>query len=411
MKSAGWRAIVFVGCLTLLGAGRAAGQDWPQWRGVNRDAKATGFKAPATWPKSLTQKWKVTVGNGVATPALVGDKLYVFARRGDDEVTACLDANTGKELWTDKYPAKPATGAASQFPGPRSSPTVADGRVVTFGVRGNLSCLDATTGKEVWRKDDFPNSQPRFFTSSSPILADGLCIAQLGGEEKGGIVAFELANGHEKWRWTDDGTAYASPDILTVDGVKMLVAITARDIVGVGAADGKLFWKIPYTVGMGGYNATTPIVSGDIVYISGSFRGTMAVKVEKHGETFATKELWKNPELSMQFSTPVLKDDMLYGISSRDFLFCENAKTGKTAWTNRIRGQAQRGYGSVVDVGPVLLALPPSAQLLVFEPTDKEYKQIARYKVADEDTYAYPVAAGNRIYIKDYDSLILWTVE
>jgi outer membrane protein assembly factor BamB len=410
MKSAIRQVMFFVGCLALFGATSASGQDWPQWRGANRDAKATGFKAPQTWPKSLTQKWKVTVGNGVASPALVGDKLYVFARRGDDEVTACLDANTGKEVWTDKYSAKAATGAAQGFPGPRSSPTVADGRVVTFGVRGNLSCLDATTGKEIWRKDDFPNSLPRFFTSSSPILVDGLCIAQLGGEEKGGIVGYDLANGKEKWRWTGDGTAYASPDVLTIDGVKMLVAITAKNIVGIGAADGKLFWKNPFAVaGMGGYNAATPIVSGDTVYISGSFRGTMALKVEKQSETFATKELWKNRELSMQFSTPVLKDDMLFGISSRDFLFCMNAKTGKTAWTNRIRGE--RGYGSVVDVGSALLALSPSAQLLVFEPTDKAYKQVARYKVADEDTYAYPVAAGNRIYVKELDSVILWTVE
>jgi outer membrane protein assembly factor BamB len=409
MKSAIRQVITCVGCLTLLAASIAPGQDWPQWRGVNRDARATSFKAPATWPKALTEKWKVTVGNGVATPALVGDKLYVFARRDNDEVTACLDANTGKEIWTDKYPAKPATGPAQGFPGPRSSPTAAGGRVVTFGVRGNLSCLDAATGKEVWRKDDFPNSLPRFFTSSSPILANGLCIAQLGGDEKGGIVAYDFANGREKWRWDGDGAAYASPDVLTVDGTKMLVAITAKHIVGVGVADGKLFWEIPYTVGMGGYNAATPIVNGDIVYISGSFRGTVARKIEKSGDTFSTKELWKNPELSMQFSTPVLKDDMLYGISSRDFLFCLNAKTGKTAWTNRIRGE--RGYGSVVDVGPVLLALSPSAQLLVFEPTDKAYKQIARYKVADEDTYAYPVAAGNRIYIKDLDSLILWAVE
>ena len=108
-------------------------QDWPQWRGVNRDAKVTGFDAPKTWPAQLRQQWKIEVGNADATPALVGDKLYVFSREETDEVTQCLDAATGKQIWMDRYTSKPATGPAGQHPGPRSSPTVGEGKVVTLG--------------------------------------------------------------------------------------------------------------------------------------------------------------------------------------------------------------------------------------------------------------------------------------
>src|SRR5262245_46998352 len=118
---------------------RALAQDWPQWRGANRDAKAIDFKAPGTWPKELTQKWKVTVGEGVATPALVANKLYVFARQEGNEITRCLDATTGQEVWQEKYESAGAAGPASAFSGPRSSPTVAAGKVVTLGVRGVLS--------------------------------------------------------------------------------------------------------------------------------------------------------------------------------------------------------------------------------------------------------------------------------
>src|SRR5207249_3489491 len=116
-----------------------------------------------------------TVGDGVATPALVGDKLYVFSREGGSEVIRCLKADDGKEVWSDKYESGPATGPAGGFPGPRCSPAVADGKVVTLGVRGILSCYDAAKGKKLWRKDDF-KSYPGFFTSSSPLIVDGLCI-------------------------------------------------------------------------------------------------------------------------------------------------------------------------------------------------------------------------------------------
>src|ERR1039457_7253741 len=133
------RTMTAVAGLLAIIAGCALAQDWPQWRGANRDAKASGFTAPKTWPKELTQKWKVSVGLGDATPALVGNNLYVFPRRGDDEVIRCLDAGNGKELWQEKYAPKAVSGPAAQHSGPRSSPSVADGKVVTLGVGGVLS--------------------------------------------------------------------------------------------------------------------------------------------------------------------------------------------------------------------------------------------------------------------------------
>ena len=429
---------MMIGGVVLLSGSAASAQDWPQWRGTNRDAKATGFKAPATWPKELTQKWKVTIGDGVATPALVGDKLYVFSRQGGDEVIHCLDANTGKELWQDKYTAEPATGAAGSFPGPRSSPTVADGKVVTLGVRGMLSCLDATTGKVVWRTDT--QAWPRFFTASSPIVVNGLCITEIGGQSSGGVAAYDLATGNEKWKWNGDGPAYASPVILKLGGEQVVVAETDKNIVGLDVGTGKILWEMAYPVqGRMGYNASTPIVEGETLIYSGSGRGTKAVKIEKKGAALAGKELWSNPEKSVQFNTPVLKDGFLYGISATNELFCINAQTGKTAWTaplgqaapagggqppaggaggaggrggrgGRGMGMGRGGYGSIVDASSVLFALTPSSELIVFQPSDKEFKQLAKYKIADTPTYAYPVVSGNRLFVKDRDSVILWVI-
>jgi len=391
-------------CLVVTGLQAA---DWPQWRGPNRDGKATGFDAPKTWPKELAQKWKVTVGPGDATPALVGDKLYVFARDQAGEITLCLDAATGKEVWRDKYDAQAATGPAGRHPGPRASPTVAGGKVVTYGVRGNLSCLDAATGKALWRKDDFPGALPRFFTASSPLVADGMCIAQLGSEQKGGIVAYDVATGEQKWKWTADGTAYASPTLLTVGETKMLVTQTANKIVGVGVADGKLLWEAPFAPQGMAYNADTPIVEGQTVTYSGGGRGTKAVKIEKGDAGFTAKQLWSNPDIAVQFNNPVLKGGQIYGISPKGELFCLDAQSGKALWTTMLGG---RGFGSVVDAGAVLVALVPEGDLTFFEPSDKELKKLASYKVG-MDSYAYPVVVGNKVYIKDKDAVTLWAIE
>ncbi|MGO8678127.1 MAG: PQQ-binding-like beta-propeller repeat protein [Limisphaerales bacterium] len=397
-------------CLVLAGVSRASGQDWPQWRGANRDAKAAGFTPPKTWPKELTQKWKITVGSGDATPALLGDRLYVFTRQEGDEVVSCLDASNGKEVWTDKY-AVPAIGGpdAAVHGGPRSSPTVAEGKVVTLGVSGTVSCLDAASGAVKWRKNDYPEAWPRFHTATSPIVADGLCIVQLGKESQGAVVAYDLAKGDEKWKWTDEGPGYASPVLMTVDGTKMIVTLTAKSVAGLALADGKLLWHAPFVPQGMNYNAATPIVDGQTVFYCGAGRGTKAVKIEKQGDSFTATELWSNPENAVQFDSPILKSGLIFGLSQRGSFFCLDAKTGKTDWTDSTGGRGQ--FGSVVDAGSVLLGLTAKSTLIAFEPSDKGYTELASIKVANTQTYAYPVLAGNRLFIKDQNSLTLWTID
>lgn len=391
-------------------AGMVFGADWPQWRGPNRDGKAVGFEAPAKWPEKLTEKWRVTVGSGDATPALLGDKLYVFTREGSEEVTRCLKAADGKEVWQDKYEAQAVTGAAARHPGPRSSPAVADGKVVTFGVGGVMSCLDAGSGKLVWRKDPFPKVVPRFFTSMSPIIVDGMAIEHFGGAGNGALIACDLGSGNEKWRWGAEGPEYASPVVMTAGGTKQIVTLTEKSIVGIGSADGKLLWQLPFAPARRAYNAATPIVDGDTVIYTGAGRGTKAVKIEKQGDGFSAKELWSNEDLATQFNTPVLKDGLLFGLSNRNNLFCIDAKTGKTAWTDST-ARGSRGFGAIVDAGSCLMVLANDSELLVFKPSGKQYEEVAKFKVAETETYAYPAIAGNRIFIKDKDSLALLMVE
>jgi outer membrane protein assembly factor BamB len=380
----------------LVGATCALAQDWPQWRGAHRDGKVEGFTAPQAWPKELAQKWKAAVGTGDATPALVGDKLYVFARQGDDEVALCLDAATGKEIWKDKYAATAVTGAAARHPGPRSSPTVADGKVVTLGVGGVLSCLDAATGKVAWRNEEF-KAVPMFFTSMSPIVVDGMAIAHLGGKGAGTLASFDLASGAAKWKWT-------------ADGVKQVVVQTEKSLVGVAVADGKLLWQVAAPTQGRVFNSATPIIDGQTVIYTGQGSGTKAVKVEKQGDAFAAKEVWANADLGTGFNTPVLKDGFLYGFSDKGNLFCIDAKTGKTCWTDATK-RGQGNFAAVLDAGACLFVLPSNSELVVFKPGDKEFTELAKYKVSETPTYATPVVAGKRIFVKDQDAVVLWAIE
>ncbi len=399
---------ILAGCLAALTASQVLAQDWPQWLGPNRNGKVSGFDAPKTWPKELTEKWKVSIGAGDATPALVGDKLYVFSRQGGDEVISCLEAGTGKKVWEQKYAAAAPTGpSARAHPGPRSSLAVADGKVVTLGVDGLVSCLDAASGKILWQDKDYVGKVSQFFTSMSPLIADGMAILQLGGRQ-GVYVAYDLATGKPKWKWEGDGSAYASPVLMTVDGTKVIIGQTDKRIVALAEADGKLLWSAPFTVRGMGYNAITPLVDGSTLIYSGQGRGITAVTFEKKGDAMEAKQLWTNPQMGSQFATPVLKDGLIFGLSDKGAFFCLDAKTGKTAWTD---SGGHGNYGTILDAGPVIIALTSKSQLTVFEPTSKAFTEVAQIKVAKSATYAGPVLSGKRVFVKDADSVALLTVD
>jgi outer membrane protein assembly factor BamB len=388
--------------------------DWPQWRGPGRDNKVTDFTVPTSWPAKLNPKWKVKVGDGVASPVLVGDRLYAFTREGGDEVVRCLEAGTGKEVWKGKYPAVEITGPAGGFKGPRGTPAVAEGKVCAFGVGGTISCFDAGSGQLAWRKET--KGTPGFKTSYSPVIAEGKCVVHSGGGRgkgggKGEVVAYDLKDGNEAWKWQGDAPAYSSPVLMTVDGTKMVVTMSASNVLGIGLADGKLLWQARFSASRYG-NTVTPLVDGSTIIYAGSGTGTVAATVEKTADGFKLRQLWKSDQSPHLYNTPTLKDGKIYGLSGSgrgaSKLYCLDAKTGDVLWTDATpRGEC----GAILDAGPVLLALSSDSNLLAFKPSDRGYEELAKIKVADSPTWTVPVVTGSRVFVKDKDSVSLLTFE
>jgi outer membrane protein assembly factor BamB len=433
------------GLIVFIGTSSASAQDWPQWRGPNRDGKLTGFTAPAAWPKELKQNWKVEVGVGDATPALVAGKLYAFGRKDANEVLTCIDSTTGGVLWTSSYPADfVVTGAPASHPGPRSSPVVADGKVCTFGVGGILSCFDVATRKVLWRKQseaDYLNTPYHFESSTSPIVVDGMCIVYVGGTPqspntaprgnrgpgpdaargpegrrgpqpsaepaaptgKGAIVAFDLATGQAKWKCDCNAPSPSSPVVATLGGVKQIVTLSGSRVIGVSLADHSLLWQFPFKGSP--ENSTTPIIDGQIVIVTSQGKGTVGLKITKTGDKFAAEQAWANTDAQAgaSFTTPVLRDNLLFSYTGK--LCCLSAKDGSLLWSD---ATARGRSAAIVDAGSCLIALAMNGELLVYRPSDKEYAEIAKYKVGDTEMWAHPIVTGKSIFVKDKTSVISW---
>ena len=407
------RAVHVAVACAVLGAGLTAQNragDWPQFRGPGRDGVVASFAPPASWPDRLTRKWKVEVGLGYATPVLVGDRVYMFSRQGEDEVLAAHDAASGTRIWTYKY-AAPFTispAAARHEKGPKSTPTFADGRLFILGMSGIVTAVDAATGKQVWQKAA-TQPQPLYHTGMSPLVDRGLAIVHVGGHNQGALTAFDTRTGMVRWHWDGDGPAYGSPMAVDVDGTRQIVTFTQENIVGVSAATGELLWKRPFSTPFT-QNAITPILYNQTVIASGLDQGVSAFRIVKKGAAWATENVWENAQVSLYMANGVIVNDTLVSLSHKNSgqFFALDAKTGRTLWTSAPR-QAQNA--AIVRAGDILLILKDDGDLVVARSGAKGLEPIRTYTVADSATWAAPAISGERIFVKDVSSLALWTLK
>jgi outer membrane protein assembly factor BamB len=384
--------------------------DWPQWRGPNRDGVIPSFTAPNPWPDKLTRKWKVEVGLGYATPVVVGNRVYMFARQGDEEALDARDADTGKVIWRSSYPA-PFTispAAARHEKGPKSTPTFADGKLFTLGMTGIVSAFDAGTGKRLWQT---PPSQPGplYHTSMSPLIDRGLAIVHVGSHGRGALTAFDVNTGAVKWHWDGDGPGYGSPIVAEFDGTRQIITMTQDNLVGVSASTGALLWQRRFQTNYT-QNCITPVLYGQIVIVSGLDKGVTAFKLVKANGQWSPVDVWENTEVSLYMTNGVIVHDTFVALSHKNSgqFFALDARTGKTVWKSAPR---QATNAAISRAGDLLFILKEDGELLIARSGAGGLETVKTYSVADSATWSAPAVSGRRLFVKDVASLTLWTMD
>jgi outer membrane protein assembly factor BamB len=402
----------FLALSDALGTNAAYAQDFPQWRGAKRDGVVTGFVAPSAWPEKLEQGWRITVGEGHSSPIVAGDSVYIFAREGDNEIMRRLRLSDGKEIWRDSYlaPYVMNPAASGHGKGPKATPVLSAGHVFTFGISGILTGYDASSGKILWRKTFAPpykTSAPDFGTTSSPLVEKNLVIAHVGGTEDGALTAFDVKTGAERWKWSGDSPAYASPIAVTLDGVRQIITQTKANCVSLDAATGKLLWKMPFTTPYD-QNSITPVVSGPLVIFGGLQKPTFAIKPTRDGANWKIENVWEARDVPLYMSSPVL-NGLLYGMSAKRSgqMFSLDPATGKVLWTDEGR---VGDNASLWSAGSNILALTTNSDLFVYQKAGNTLKPVAKYAVAETPVWASPAIVRNGFLVKDEKNLTLWQI-
>jgi outer membrane protein assembly factor BamB len=402
-------AAVVVLASASLGQAQRASADVTQWRGTNRDGAVQGFTAPQAWPETLVKRWTVEVGTGYATPLVVGNRVFVFSRLGENEAMTALDGDSGKVVWQQSYPAPFAMNPATKAhgPGPKSTPVYFNGRLYSIGMTGVVTAWDAASGKQVWQKPGTGVAMEYTSHSFSPLVEAGRVIFHVGGKDKGALTAFDLATGDVRWSWAGDGPGYASPIVANLGGTRQIIVPTQAKLVSVDAATGALLWERPL-VHQFSSNAITPIVYGEAIIVAGT-GPLMEIAVARRGPQWTTEQVWENTELPLRFTTAVLAGDTLFGMSGRNAgqYYAMDARSGKALWTSEGR---QAAHASIAHSGDLVLSLESDGELVVLRKSATAFEPLRRYKVAETETWAQPAFSGNRILVKDVTSLTLWTL-
>lgn len=396
-----------VGLILLLSSVTVADAPWHQWRGPNRD----GFVAGVAWPDGLDQSrlerlWRVDLGPSYSGPVVAGDLVIVTETRdAKTEHVRALDRATGKERWHVEWEGSMSVPffAASNGSWIRSTPCVDGDRVYVAGMRDLLVCLEAATGKELWRVDftaALESPLPAFGFVSSPLVIGDHVYVQAGS----GFVKLEKATGKVVWRTLDDGggmmgSAFSSPYPATIGGVFQILVQTREELAGIDPENGTVLWKTPVEA-FRGMNIVTPSVHDGRVFTTSYGGGSFLFAIDPANTQKPVEQIWRN-KVQGYMSSPIVMGDHAYVHLRNQRFACLDLATGKEAWITKPFGR----YWSMVAQGDRILALDETGDVRLIKATPEQFELLGEAKVAAEESWAHLAIEGQELYVRDLEGL------
>jgi outer membrane protein assembly factor BamB len=388
----------------------AGAADWPQWRGARRDGLSPESALLQQWPQGgPALLWKTNgLGSGYSSVAVAGGKIFTMGDRGDSSFVHAIDVS-GKPAWSAKV-GKPGGGGG--YPGPRCTPTVDGTYVYALGQFGDLVCLEAATGQEVWRKNlarDFGGQVGGWGYSESPLV-DGEQVICTPGGEQGTLLALNRKTGAKTWQsyqWMDPAE-YASIMPAEIGGRRQYIQLTGESVGGVAAENGKLLWRAVRT----GATAIipTPIVHENYVFVTSGYGvGCNLFKISSGGASFKAESVYANKAMVNHHGGVVLVAGYLYGHSEGKGWVCMKFDTGEMVWSERKLGKGSIAYAD----GRLYLRAEGGTTVLI-EATPEGYLERGRFDQphrSGKEAWPHPVIAGGRLYLRDQEQLLCYDIK
>lgn len=392
----------------------ASALDWPQWQGPARDNLSAETGLLKAWPaEGPALAWQATdLGGGFSSVAVAGGKLFTMGDLGDSACVEALDLATGKLLWKAKLG---KTGGGGGYPGPRGTPTV-DGKLVyALGQFGDLVCVQAADGREVWRKNlnrDFAGKMMSGWGNAESVLIAGDKLLCTPGGHGGTVAALNKQTGATLWRSKElaDNATYSSLIAVDIAGVHQAIVLTDAHVAGIALDSGKVLWTAPRA----GKVAVipTPIYQDGCVFVSSGYGiGCNAFKVTAAGGNFTAEQVYANTDMINHHGGVILLDGQLYGFSDKSGWTCMDFKTGKVTWCTKKLGKGTLSYADGHfylrdESGPgtlVLIAASPDG-----------WQESGRFNQPDRSqakSWPHLVISNGKLFVRDQGVLLCYDIK